>query len=220
MTKTTRQMAEWMGDFGRDYTDRNPQSLEELEALYRHNFGINRTELNERFLGLLDRSARILEVGSNVGTQLQCLQHMGFTNLYGIELQSYAVELSKQGTRNINIIQGSAFDIPFKDGFFDMVFTSGVLIHIAPDQLGEVLKEIYRCAKTYIWGFEYWASQCTEVYYRGHDGLLWKQDFAQVYCGTFKDLELIQEWKVPYLNQNNVDSMFLLRKKYEKRAKP
>jgi len=122
----------WSGDFGRDYTQRNPQSFEELESIYLKNYGISRTELNRKFLDGMDRSMRILEVGSNLGNQLVCLQRMGFKSLFGIELQSYAVEMAKSKTKGINIIQGEASDIPFKDGFFDMVFTSGVLIHIAP----------------------------------------------------------------------------------------
>ena len=71
------------------------------------------------FLGNFDRSIRILEVGSNVGSQLNGLQKIGFKNLYGIEIQQSAVEISKQNTTNINIIKGSAFDIPFKDSYFN-----------------------------------------------------------------------------------------------------
>ena len=40
---------------------------------------------------------------------------MGFTDLYGIELQKYAVEKAKANTEYINIIQDSPFDIPYKD---------------------------------------------------------------------------------------------------------
>jgi len=74
-------------------------------------------------LGLENK--RILEVGCNVGNQLRMLQRMGFNNLYGIELQQYAIEKAKALTKRINIIHGVADDIPFKDGYFDMVFTSG-----------------------------------------------------------------------------------------------
>ena len=88
-------------------------------------YGKTRTEFNEKFLEGTDRSASILEVGSNIGLQLLCLQRMGFNNLYGIELQNYAIELAKSRTRYINIIEGSIFDIPYKDGFFDIVFTTG-----------------------------------------------------------------------------------------------
>ena len=78
MSDATPQMNTWAGDFGREYTDRNPQSTEELNALYLRLYGLPRSELNERFLGGMDRSIRILEVGCNIGNQLECLQGQGF----------------------------------------------------------------------------------------------------------------------------------------------
>ena len=153
MAPVTRQEEEWGGQFGKEYTDRNILTLDELENLYRDRYGFTRTGMNSEFIGNLVRGIKILEVGSNIGNQLLCLQNMGFKNLYGIELQSYAVELSKSRTQGINIIQASAFDIPFKDGFFDLVFTSGLLIHIAPEDISTVLDEIHRCTKRYIWCF-------------------------------------------------------------------
>jgi len=189
MTETVRATTEvWRGEFGRAYTDRNAWSVGEMEEKYRHTYGLTRTEMNRRQLDHLDRNLRILEVGANVGNQLLCLQQMGFTSLYGIELQDYAVELAKQRTRHINLITGVAHDLPFKDRYFDLVFTSGVLIHIAPTEIVAVLREIHRCTRRYIWGFEYFAECYTEVNYRGHDGLLWKTDFARFYLDTFADL--------------------------------
>ena len=213
MPEITEQMEKWAGEFGKEYTDRNALSLEEMEALYKRNYGIPRTELNERFLKGVDLSSRILEVGSNVGNQLLCLQRMGFGDLYGIELQSHAVELSKSRTRHINIIEGSAFDIPYKDGYFDLVFTSGVLIHISPSDIALAMKEIYRCTREYIWGFEYYAHKYTEIPYREHRNLLWKADFARLYLDQFGDLELVREERLKYLDSDNVDTMFLLRKR-------
>lgn len=116
-------------------------------------------------------------------------------------------------TSGINIIKATADDIPFKDNYFDMVFTSGVLIHIAPDNIDMVLDEIYRCSKEFIWGFEYYADEYTEVNYRGNSDLLWKTNFVKLYMDRFPDLELIKEEKYKYLYNDNVDSMFLLRKK-------
>jgi pseudaminic acid biosynthesis-associated methylase len=141
---------------------------------------------------------------------------MGFKNLYGIEINDYAVELSKQRTNNINIIQGSAFDIPFKNEYFDLVFTSGVLIHIPPLDINLALNEIYRVTREYIWGFEYYDEKYTEVIYRGNKNLLWKANFSKIYLSLFDDLELIKEKKLKYLNDNNIDLMFLLRKKVNK----
>jgi pseudaminic acid biosynthesis-associated methylase len=212
MNIKTEQALKWSGAFGREYTERNPQSIEEMEELYNRNYGLTRTELNRRFLDNLDRSMRILEVGSNVGNQLLCLQRMGFDHLYGIELQSYAVEIAKSKSKNINIIQGEASDIPFKDGYFDMVFTSGVLIHISPNNLPEVLREIHRCTKKYIFGFEYYSDETKEIPYRGNSDLLWKADFAEKYLERFDDLTLVKEERIKYLGNDNVDAMFLLKK--------
>ncbi len=138
---------------------------------------------------------------------------MVFERLYGIELQQYFVELSKSRTKHINIIQGSAFDIPFKDGWFYLVFTSGLLIHINPNDIKDVLSEIHRCTNSLILGFEYYSDKLTEVLYRKHKNLLWKADFVKLYLNKFSDLELVQEKRIRHFdNYDNVDSMFLIRK--------
>ena len=212
MNKFTKQMETWAGNFGKEYTDRNALTLEEMELLYNKQYGITRTEMNSKFIGGFDRDMKALEVGSNIGNQLILLQNMGFKNLYGIELQSYAVELSKSRTKGINIIQGSAFDIPFRDSFFDLVFTAGLLIHITPEDIDEVLDEIYRCTRQYIWGMEYYAEAYTEVNYRGHNDLLWKTDFPKLFLERFQNLRLVKIEYLKYLNNDNVDVMFLLEK--------
>ena len=206
-------MGNWGGEFGSAYTDRFALEIDELQAWYQKHLGITRTELNLEIIGDLNRSIRILEVGSNIGNQLLCLKLIGFQSLYGIDIQRHAVELSKSRAEEVDIIQGSAFDIPFKDSFFDLVFTSGVLIHISPQDIKEALKEIYRCTKKYIWGYEYYADSYMEVEYRGNRELLWKTDFAKLYLDTFSDLKLVKEKKVKYLENDNIDAMFLLKKR-------
>jgi len=212
MPAPTPQVAAWTGEFGVEYTDRNALSTEQLDASYRQKYGISRTELNQAFVGGMDHSIRILEVGSNVGNQLLLLQHMGFKRLYGIEVQPYAVELSKMKSKGINIIEGTAFDIPFKDNYFDLVFTSGLLIHISLSDIAPVMNEIRRCTREYIWGFEYYAEESTEVTYRDRENLLWKNDFARLYLQQFSDLSLVSERRLKYQDSDNIDSMFLLRK--------
>ena len=217
MGKFTDQMQQWSSEFGKEYTNRNALSLNDMGNRYKKRYGYTRTEMNFKFIGDFDRNIKILEVGSNVGNQLLCLQKMGFNNLYGIELQSYAVEFSKSRTKHINIIEGSVFDIPYKDSYFDLVFTSGVLIHISPSDITMVIKEICRCAKEYVWGFEYYADNYTEILYREHKNLLWKTDFTKLYCEQCSDLELVQEKRYKYSDSNNVDSMFLFKKRSVKK---
>jgi pseudaminic acid biosynthesis-associated methylase len=212
-TAETAQKRRWTGDFGRDYTDRNTLSRAQLDSLYQTNYGISRSHLNETFLREIPRDARILEVGGNSGNQLLLLQKMGFCNLWGAEVQSYALELARTRVQGAHLSQASVLDLPYEDGDFDLVFTSGVLIHISPADLPRALDEIHRCAKTWIWGLEYYAPEVTQVNYRGHDDLLWKMDYVKRYLERFSDLELAREQRLPYLNSANVDSMYLLKRK-------
>ncbi len=208
----TPQIAEWVNDFGREYTNRNALTQSELDALYEKNYGITRRKLNEPFLAGIPADARILEVGCNVGNQLAVLREMGYRELYGIEIQPYALEQARIKLPDVHFLEASAFEIPHPDGYFDVVFTSGVLIHIAPKDLPRAVDEIYRCASQYIWGFEYYSPQIVEVKYRGNQGLLWKMDYAKVFLERFSDLNLVRRRDLPYLENSNVDSMFLLHK--------
>ncbi len=209
----TEQEKFWTNSFGKEYTQRNLRNIPEENEFYKKTYGITREEMDRFFLGDIPRTSKILEVGCNIGTKLQFLQKLGFEKLYGIEIQEDAVEIAKTHSKGINIIQGSGFDLPFKDQYFDIVYTSGVLIHIAPTDILKMLDEIYRCSKSYIWGFEYFAEKYQEIEYRGNKSVLWKGNFPQMYCDRFPDLKLIKEKKYKYLNDANVDIMFLLSRK-------
>lgn len=209
----TAQTEVWRSEFGREYTDRNTLEIDALDALYRKNYGLSRRQINETFLTDVPREASFLEVGCNTGNQLLLLQQMGYSNLSGIELQPYALDIARARTRNISLQQGSALALPYENRSFDVVYTSGVLIHISPEDLPRAMDEIHRCAITYIWGMEYYSPETTEVRYRNRHGLLWKMDFARRYLERFEDLELVREQHVPYLENKNVDTVFLLRKK-------
>jgi len=212
MTTNTFQEETWSGDFGKEYTDRNTFTPDEVDDLYIKNHGISRTQLNSEFLDNLELN-RILEVGCNVGNQLHVLKKNGYSDLWGIELQDYAVEVARKRTSGFNIVKGTAFDIPFKDNFFDLVFTSGVLIHISPDDIDKVLDEMYRCTNKYIWGFEYYNPDGYHtVTYRGNDNLLWKTNFSKLFLNRFSDLKLVHTKIVKYTNNDNLDLMYLLEK--------
>jgi pseudaminic acid biosynthesis-associated methylase len=214
----TCQLQHWRGEFGRAYTDRNSLTPSALDALYRKKFGVARSELNQRFLEDIPRDAHILEIGCNEGNQLCALREMGFRHLYGIEVQEYALRRARNRVENGRLALATAFEIPFPNGFFDLVFTSGVLIHIAPPDLPRALREIHRCAGSFIWGLEYYSPQPMEVNYRGHQSLLWKADYAGLYLNSFADLEPVRREQIPYLEDSNVDCMFLLAKKKEASA--
>jgi len=209
----TAQSATWKSDFGREYTDRNTFDPEGVDDLCRGNYGVARAEINEVSLRDIPKDASFLEVGCNTGNQLLLLRQMGYSNLSGVELQPYALEIARRRLPGVSLKLGSALALPHENSSFDVVFTSGVLIHISPSDLPRALDEIHRCSREYIWGVEYYAPEPTELNYRSRSGLLWKMDYARRYLDRFPDLELVGEQKLPYLANANVDTVFLLRKK-------
>jgi pseudaminic acid biosynthesis-associated methylase len=209
------QKKAWAGEFGQSYTDRNTLSAWELDKLYLQYYGISRMQLNKTFLDNLPRRIQILEIGCNIGMQLRHLQQMGFYNLSGIELQQYA--LDNFCTNNVILEQSSAEDLPYSDNEFDLVFTSGVLIHIPPDDLPQVLEEIVRCTKRYVWGFEYFSEERTEIQYRGQSDLLWSANFPQLFVSHCPNLTVVkQEWvecqDAQQAGMEHIGHMYLLEK--------
>jgi pseudaminic acid biosynthesis-associated methylase len=175
MNADTPQLALWRSDFGRDYTDRNDRERPERIAAWR------------QLLGDV-RPASALEVGCNVGWNLIYLERLGVPALYGIEPQPAAVERARQRRPRFDVVHGTAFDLPFRDGLCDLVFTSGVLIHIAPDALGAALDEIYRVARRWIVAIEYDHPDEQEVRYRGHREALWKRDHGAIWRARYPHL--------------------------------
>lgn len=212
MNTTTESF--WRGDFGRQYTERNTfTGVDDFNALYLRRFGRSRDDLNLDFLADVPRDARVLEVGANIGNQLRALHRLGFRDLHGVELQRYCVEKSKTIEPLVDIVEGSADELPFEDASFDLVYTSNVLIHIPPQILDKVMDEMCRVSRRWIWGFEYWAPSLTEIGYRGHGGVLWKANYAELFLARDPSLSISRSERFEYLDEpGNEDEMYLLSK--------
>lgn len=84
-------------------------------------------------------NAKILEIGCNVGRNLNYLFLNGFKNLEGIEISDEAVQLLKhtypEMERHTKIHNAAVEEIirEFRDYEFDIVFTMAVLEHVHPD---------------------------------------------------------------------------------------
>ena len=200
----------WAGEYGGSWTDDNEMGVQEIDAKYTKWFGVSRLSLLERFVGDLREDARILEVGANLGTQLLCLGELGFHRLYGIDIQREAIDRAHRQRPELDIVEGNVFDIPFKDDYFDLVFTNGVLIHVPPEKLDTALDDIVRCSDDRIYGHEYYAEEYTEIDHRGHEGVLWKTDFPSRYLEG-RDLELLDIEYLEYDDSENIDVEFSLR---------
>src|SRR3989338_1830048 len=211
--KETKQQAFWKSSFGKKYTDRSTLTPAQVDKLYWQVNGVKRSKVNQDFLGGLKTSS-ILEVGCNVGNILRMLNQDGRAKLlYGVEIQPYAVQKAHQLSPELNVIEGSALDLPFKDSYFDLVYTSGVLMHIHPRDIKTVLRDIYRASKKYIWGFESYADNYEETEYRGNKNCFWKANFAQMYQDLFPDLKLVKKASYLYKKQTDkIDIVFLFKK--------
>ena len=218
---STSQQNMWAGKFGKEYTIRNSFidkgifNFDDWNNLLLKEIGLTRTDLNELFFRGLEAQT-VLEVGSNVGLQLNCFEKMNlFSKYYGVELQRYAISKSREmfPTAAFDIVEGSAEEIPFKDACCDLVMTNGVLIHIPPHNINKVLEEVYRCSKKYIFGYEYYQDEYSEKKYVGIERLLWRGNFCSMYLNKFSDLKIVKQkrWAGAF-NDSKIYDVFLLEK--------
>jgi len=206
----TTQEGRWEGEFGDEYNKRNDMTPMETEVLYHSLYGISRRELNRIVLNAEEIPMRILEVGCGTGDQLAYfnVKCMGY-DLQGIDVNEKAVKRAQE--RGFNVQQGSAMSLPFEDNSFDLVYTSGLLIHIRPKDIKTVMGEIVRVSRKYVWGFEYYSELLQEIPYRDNPNSCWKDDYARLYRDNHK-MKLLRQIMLKRLTDGHLDTMFLLSK--------
>lgn len=172
----TAQLALWRSEFGARYTDRNDVENPARQTTWR---------------GLMAGLGveRALEVGCNVGWNLRYLRACG-VEAWGVEPQPYAIERARRTDPGLTIVPGTAFALPFQDGWFDLAFTSGVLIHIGPADLGRAIDELYRVTRRWLLVIEYDHHHELAVPYRGQREALWKRDHGAAIATRHPDLVL------------------------------
>jgi len=132
----------------------------------------------------------ILEIGCNVGGNLS-LVDISPEQIFGLDINKGALEILRTNYPQINAVYGTLFDNPFKDNFFDLVFTCGVLIHVRPDNLYKAMEEVVRTAKHYVLAMEYYADYLHEIPYRKAPHALFKGPYGRIYQRDF-GLDLLE----------------------------
>jgi len=183
----THQLQLWKSTFGAEYAGRpgNAISAETLRRLMR-DWG--------RMLShaVTPRPASALEVGCNIGRNLVALR--GFIgDIHAVEPNAEAVRLARANPalEGVDIREGDAFALPYADESIDLVFTSGVLIHVAPEDLARAVREIVRVARHYVLCIEYFSHEPQQVTYRGKEGYLFKRDFGKFYLEQYPALRVV-----------------------------
>ncbi len=118
-----------------------------------HRNPIQRFLIN-RFFKTLIKEAKtlhpktILDVGCGEGFTLNRLRKSNIgKDLIGVDTLKTAIELGKKQFPNLDLREGSAYKLPFKDNSFDMVLCLEVLEHL--DNPAKALSEIARVSKKY-----------------------------------------------------------------------
>ena len=193
MIKKNEQSDFWIGEGGNDYIKRNSKTNNAIN---------NRVEFWQNILTRvdLDVNASVLEVGSNIGLNIEAIKKIKPINFFALEPNGTACEhLAKNNVLpRENIKQGLATKIDFSNGMFDLVFTCGVLIHISPSDLEEAINEIRRVSKKYIICCEYFSDKIQEIEYQGKEKLLFKRDFGSFFLDKISSLKLVDygfAWK-------------------------
>jgi len=198
----------WAGDFGNDYTARLDGN-----AWIESNIAF--------FSNALVRCGKIetaLELGCNRGLNLAALEY------YDSSIVKTGVDVNAKALLALaDMFDEKGLDQPFThcataanfntDERYDLVFTKGLLIHIAPDQLSAVYDKIYELSKRYILIAEYYNPVPVEVPYRGFSGKLFKRDFAGEMIDKY-GLKLVDYGFIYYRDRHPQDSLnwFLLEK--------
>lgn len=159
----------WSGEFGDQYVDRNLGAYDARAPFWKTM--VQKTSPN-----------RVLEVGCNVGGNLRWIApELDPGHAYGVDINLKALTMIYEFVPSVNALLESARDLPFRDGWFDLVFSMGVLIHQPEESLPDVIREMGRVSSKYILSGEYYSAETTEVPYRGHEGALFRRDYGAAF---------------------------------------
>jgi SAM-dependent methyltransferase len=88
---------------------------------------------------------KILDAGCGTGKNIETLKSMGH-EIYGIDYSPEAIKFCRlRGINNIEI--GDVTNIPFKDDYFDILYSFDVLICLEPDKLKKAISEFIRVTR-------------------------------------------------------------------------
>jgi len=162
----------WSGDFGNDYLRRNQVDWTARIPFWADVIGTT-------------GARSVHEVGCNAGWNLSAIRSpYPDVQLSGNDLNESAVAQARSA--GLRAFVGREI-CPS-----EMIFTSGVLIHVAPEYLAETMRSIVDASYRYVLAIEYEADKEEEIEYRGHTGKLWRRPFGKLYQDM--GLNLVKEW--------------------------
>lgn len=167
MTQCTADF--WRGEFGQEYTTRNRVQWRDRVPFF------------ERML-LRTQARSWLDVGCNAGWNLRALRAVDpGLHLTGVDINVQALAEAREAGFDVRVALADEITDVLGLRCAEVVVTSGVLIHVAPEDLLRTMTTIRDASTEFVLCVEYPADEETEVEYRGHAGKLWKRPFGKLY---------------------------------------
>jgi spore coat polysaccharide biosynthesis protein SpsF len=172
-----KQAESWAGEFGDQYLGRNRVDWRSRVGFWDTIVGVT-------------GARSVSEFGCNAGWNLSAIKraHPDVAT-FGIDVNENAIEQAISA--GLDVIPGSILTVPA-----ELVFTSGVLIHIPPEALQEVMQHIVDASYDYVLAVEYesHSGEEEEINYRGNDEMLWRRDYGRLYQEM--GLEMVDKWTI------------------------
>lgn len=106
----------------------------------------NYAAMIDRIFEVSENNLRVLDVGGACGCQASAMRDRGI-DVWVIEPEPYFCEISPFKNLRGRMLCAPAQDIPFRDGWFDLLHCSQVLEHIPTDEIVGALGELRRVTK-------------------------------------------------------------------------
>lgn len=179
---STPQAALWAGEFGTEWTKRHTANPAQLRTFFGRALSAIAPVMDEV-------PHTVMEFGANEGHNLRAIRDCWS------KTKTYGVEINRDAFGALQNVADAAWNQSFLDTsvwpLADLAFTRGVLIHVAPRDLGHAYHALYEASLRYIMIAEYYSPRTREIHYRGNDNALWARDFGGDMLDLYPTLRLL-----------------------------
>ena len=178
MSKATEKF--WAGEFGDQYQKRNRVDWKKKMPFFRQMI---------RMTGMTS----VLEVGCGPGWNLRAIDQVSgmSVGVAGCDINETAIKQAQRALpmADFDIMPATAIEETYADAYFDLVMTAGLLIHVPPSEIKEVMRQIAALSDHYVLAIEYASLKEEEIDYRGHAGRLWRRPYGAMYADLGLNIE-------------------------------
>ena len=146
----------------------------------------------------IDKQSRILDLCCNVGRHLNSLSKLGYTNLYGVDINDLSIKKIKTiyknlSSANVSCTNAESYLLKTESNYFDLIYTHGATVELIPPTF-PIIKEVCRVTKNFVifliqenghayprfWRYEFKKNKMHLIYFQncsGHSLLVYKKSF-------------------------------------------